>query len=296
MQPAAEQNRAPSFNNTLVIFLVMAVLDSLFFVWARLLFPYIAPRVSVVYVMLLSSIQIGVIAALRKKLRLSMFLRNWRFYLVIGLLVAASTYINYEAIAFIDPGTASMLSQFSIVFGLLWGLVWLREKFTSNQFIGAVIAVLGVLVVTFQEGDYMRLGSLMVLSSALMYSFHAALVKRHGGEFDFFEFFFFRLASTLFFASAFLLGSGGFQLPSPRAWLLLVLVATFDIALGRSLYYIVLRRINISLLSVLLTLSPLLTVLWSLLLFKVTPTLLQLIGGLGILAGVALVSRSQKRP
>lgn len=280
---------------SIALIVAMMISDSMFFVWAKLLFPYISPRVSVLYVMIISMLEIGIIAIVQKQLKLKTFFKNWGFFTVIGLLVAASTYINYEAVAFIDPGTASMLTQFSIIFGLVWGLLWLKEKLTPKQMIGAAVAILGVITITFQKGDYFRIGSIMVLSSAFFYSFHAALVKRYGGELNFFEFFTFRLATTGIFIFIFGWTSGSLAWPSAKAWPLLILVATIDIAIGRSLYYLILRRFKISLFSILMTLSPLLTVIWSVLIFDVIPTWIQLLGGVGILVGVSIVTRNRNR-
>ena len=270
---------------------VMMLFDSFFFIWARLMQPVIAPRTSVLFIMILSTLEIGLVALWKKQLRLRTFLRYWWFFLPVGLLVAASTYLNYVAVSYIDPGTASMLVQFSIVFGLLWGIFWLKDHFSHKQLIGALLAIAGVLVITFQKGDYLRLGSLLVLCSAFMYSLHAALVKRYGDAMPFFEFFTYRLLSTGLFIFLFNVFSGSLEWPSARAWPLLILVATLDIAVGRSFYYLVLRRFRISYFSILLTLSPLLTVTWAFLLFGVTPTLMQLLGGLGVIAGVLIVTR-----
>lgn len=272
----------------------MMVFDSLFFIWAKLMQPVVDPRTSVLYVMAISAIQIGLVAIIQKQLRLRTFFRLWRFFLGIGLLVAASTFINYSAVAYIDPGTASMLTQFSIIFGLIWGLFWLRDKFSRMQMLGAAVAIIGVLTITFQKGDYMRLGSLMVLSTALFYSFHTALVKKFGSDLPFFEFFTYRLLSTGIFILLFNLGTGAIEWPTARAWPLILLTATIDVALGRTLYYVVLRRFQVSYFSILFTLSPLLTVTWSFLLFDVVPTWTQLLGGLGVLLGVLIVTRNRQ--
>jgi O-acetylserine/cysteine efflux transporter len=276
------------------LIVIMMVFDSLFFVWARLMRPVIAPRTSVLYVMLISMVEVGIVAFLQKQLHLKTFFKLWWFFLGIGLLVAASTFLNYSAVAYIDPGTASMLVQFSIVFGLIWGLLWLQERFSRLQLVGAAIAICGVLVITFQKGDYLRLGSLMVLSTAFMYSFHTALVKRFADGLPFFEFFTYRLFSTALFIFLFNVGTGSLEWPSVKAWPLVFLTATIDVAIGRTFYYLVLRRFQISYFSILLTLSPLLTITWSYLLFDVIPTWIQLLGGMGVIAGVLIVTRNRQ--
>ncbi len=221
--------------------------------------------------------------------------RNLIFFLIIGFLVAASTNINYEAVAFIDPGTASLLSQTSIIFGLALGLLWLRDKLTKKQLLGALIAILGVLIITFQPGDYLRLGSLMVLMSSFLYALHTAISKRFGSNINFVDFFFFRLLCTTLFLFLFSLGRQQLALPGWKAVVLLILVGTVDVVISRTLFYVTLRRMDMSVHAIILTLSPVATVLWSLLLFSTFPTWGQMIGGAAVLLGVLIVTLNQVR-
>ena len=221
--------------------------------------------------------------------------RNLIFFLIIGFLVAASTNINYEAVAFIDPGTASLLSQTSIIFGLALGLLWLRDKLTKKQLLGALIAILGVLIITFQPGDYLRLGSLMVLMSSFLYALHTAISKRFGSNINFVDFFFFRLLCTTLFLFLFSLGRQQLALPGWKAVVLLILVGTVDVVISRTLFYVTLRRMDMSVHAIILTLSPVATVLWSLLLFNTFPTWGQMIGGTAVLLGVLIVTLNQVR-
>jgi drug/metabolite transporter (DMT)-like permease len=63
----------------------------------------------------------------------------------------------------------------SVLFGLGFGLLWLRERLNRAQLLGAAICIVGVAIITFQPGDYFRLGSLLVVGSAFLYALHAAL-------------------------------------------------------------------------------------------------------------------------
>ena len=277
-------------SNGFLLVTVLLIVDSLHFAFARLLLPYISPGVSAMYVLAIGTVEVALFGLTRKRLRFSTLGKRLWFFLAIGFLVAASTNINYEAVAFIDPGTASLLHQTAILFGLVFGLFWLREKLALAQLCGALMAVTGVFIIAFQPGNYLRIGSLLVLSSTFMYALHAAIVKRHGGQIEFLDFFFPRLLCTTGFLFLFALGRRALVWPSATAWLLLALVGTVDVVVSRTLYYVALRRLKMSIHTILLTFSPVATVLWSLLLFDTMPTPQQLLGGTAVILGVLIVT------
>jgi len=294
MQDTLTVDASPPAGAGVVLIFPLLLIDSLHFVFARLLLPHISPGVSAMYVLAIATIEVGLFAMIRGRLRFKVQKRHLGFLLAIGFLVAASTNINFEAVAFIDPGTASLLAETYILFGVGFGLIWLRDKLTRAQIGGALVAVAGVFIITFESGDYMRLGSLMVLSSAFMYSVHAAIAKRYAGDIEFLDFFFFRLLCTTGFLLLFALGRRALAWPSTTAWLLLALVATVDVVVSRTLYYVSLRRLKMSIHSIVLTLSPVAAICWSLLLFDTFPTPQQLLGGAAVILGVLLVTISRK--
>jgi drug/metabolite transporter (DMT)-like permease len=158
-----------------------------------------------------------------------------------------------------------------------------------------MLALSGVFIITFQPGDYLRLGSLMIVGSTFMYALHAALVKRYGGDMDFLSFFFFRLLFTTAFLLLFAVGGRALTWPTPTAWLILLLAGTLDVTVSRGLYYAALRRLPITLFAIIMTLSPVIAIGWSLLLFDTFPSPIQLLGGLTVLCGVLLATFPQQQ-
>ncbi|MBN1248734.1 MAG: DMT family transporter [Anaerolineae bacterium] len=272
---------------------ILLILDSLHFVFARLLLPHIVPGASTLFVLTTSTVEVGVYGLVTGKLRWDVARRYLGLFGAIGLLIALSVNINYEAVAYIDPGTASLLSQTAVLFSLGFGLIWLRDRLSTIQIGGAALAIVGVFVVAFQPGDYLRLGSLLIVSSALMYALHAAITKRFGDGIDLLNFFFFRLLFTT--GALAIIGAvrGVLVWPSLQAWPLILLVGTVDIVLSRTLYYLALRRLTISMHTLALTLSPIAASLWGLALFGTLPTPQQILGGGIVIAGVLIVSLSR---
>ena len=280
--------RATASNPILIPFLV--AIDSVHFIFAKLLLPHISPYVSVFYVMAISALQVGIYGLLCRRIHFRILFRNLWFFLSIGFLIGVSTIINYEAVAFIDPGTASLLAKVSILMSVGLGIFWLRERLTKLQGCGTILALIGVMVITFQPGDYVRLGSLLILVSAFMYAVHTAIVKRYGEEMDFVEFFFFRILATASVLLCIAVGRQALIWPGAIAWGFIILTAIVDVVISRALFYLVLRQMQMSVLSIVLTLSPVAAVLWAFVLFDTVPTAQQLIGGVGVILGVFMVT------
>lgn len=267
----------------------LLMLDSLHLVFARLLLPYFPPTTSSLYVMSIATIQIALVLKIWGNIHLEVLRRYLWFFLATGFLVASSTVLSFTAVAYIDPGTGALLLKSSIIFSLGFGVVWLRERLVSTQKIGALIAIAGVITITFQPGDYLRIGSIIALTAAVMYALHNALFKRYGGGMSLPDFFLFRLSSTTVFLLIVVIARNELAMPPGwQAWTILFLTGTVNIALSRGLYYLTLKRLNLSLHAIILTLSPVVTIGWTLLLFGVWPTFQQLIGGAAVIIGVMM--------
>ncbi len=280
------------------IVLVLLIVDSLHYVFARLLLPYLNPITSSFYYMIIATIQIAIFAAVRRQIDWRIFRDHAKFFLAIGFLIAVATSTSYAAVIYIDPGTASMIARMNTIFALGFGILWLKERLVQGEKIGAVLAVIGIFVISFQPGgsnNLLWLGSLLVLGSTFSYALHTAIVKRYGGEIEFTNFFLFRMATSSLFLFIFALGSGELVWPTGRElWLILLITATVNVTISRSLYYLVLRRFRLSIFTIILTTSPVITILWSVALFDERPTLQSLLGGTAVIVGVILVTMSRR--
>jgi len=267
----------------------MLLTDSLHYVFARLLLPDVAPGSSALFVLGVATVELAIYGMITKRLHWGSFWQHKWVLLAIGFLVAAATNLSFHAVKYIDPGTASLLSQMSTLFALGFSFIWLQARLRSLQAVGAALTVVGALVVAFQRGDYLRLGALIVIGSAFMYALHAAVTKRYRKDMDLVDFFFFRLLCSTAFLLILAGVTGDLEWPVARAWPLLILTGTVDVLVSRALYYIALQRLKMSVHAIVLTVSPLAAVLWALLIFGTLPTLQQLLGGVAVVAGTLIV-------
>lgn len=282
----------------LIVF-VLLVVDSLHYVFARLLLPYLPPVTSSFYYMTIATVQIALFAAVTRRIDWSILRAHLRFFLIIGFLIATSTTFSYAAVVYIDPGTAALIARMNTIFALALGIFWLKEKLVRGEILGTLLAVVGVFVISFQwgnGGDYTWLGTLLVLASTFLYALHAAIVKKEGEDIDFLNFFLFRMMASSFFLFIFAVGRRELIWPTGReVWLILLVTATVNVTISRSLYYLVLRRFRLTIMTVILTLSPVITILWSMALFGERPSLQGLVGGTAVILGVMLVTWSRRK-
>ena len=126
-------------DNTPLIVGCLLIFDSLHFIFARLLLPYLPPTTSSLYVMAIATVEVAVFAQLQGGIHLAVLRRYLWFFLSMGFLVAASTILTFMSVAFIDPGTASLLGKSSVLFGVGFGVFWLRERLSSSPSSRAII-------------------------------------------------------------------------------------------------------------------------------------------------------------
>ncbi len=278
-------------DNTPLVLTFLLLFDSMHHIFARLLRPYMPAVVSAFYVLAIAAVEFAIIVAWRQRIRWRVLLDHFWFFFVIGLLVGGATWMSYQSINYVDAGTASLLARSTTIFSIGLGLVWLRDRLNRWEWLGTAVALIGVVTISFQPGDVFRLGSLFVLSSSFIYALHAAVVKRYGGEIDFLNFFLFRVGMTAVVLFFFMIGQGSAMLPpEPAAWGILLLAASIDVVISRVLYYWALRQLTMSYHAIILMLSPVVTILWSLLLFFEYPTLQGILGGAAVILGLAIVN------
>jgi drug/metabolite transporter (DMT)-like permease len=270
---------------------MLLLVESVHYIFARLLVPFAPAATAGFYMLAFATAEVGLLTAGR--IRLGTFRRHAAFFVTIGWLVGLNTNLGFLGVRYIDPGTAALLTRTSVVFGVALGLVWLGERLSRLELIGAALAVLGVFVVGFQPGDYLRVGALIIVAAAFLYAVHSAVVKRYGGAIPFAEFFFFRLASTTAVLLVLATVQGDLMWPGAGAWPYLLLAATLNVVVSRAVYYLALRRLEMSRLTIFVTMSPVVTMLWSFLLFGSRPSVQDVVGGVAILAGVVIVTATR---
>ncbi len=220
-----------------------------------------------------------------------------------GAFFAADLVLWHYAIEEVGAGLATVLGNMQVVIvGLLaWALF--RERLSRGSLLAIPVAMLGILLISGvleggAYGDNPALGAMYGVLTGLAYS-GFLLALRRGSDPR-------RVAGPLFEATlasmvfvvpiGLVLGNLDFTPPLEATLWLIVLALTSQVV-GWLLISVSLARLPTALTSVLLTVQPLLSVLFAAWLVDERPSPLQLVGAAAILVGliIASVGRGEKR-
>jgi len=222
-----------------------------------------------------------------------------------GAFFAADLILWHYSIEKVGAGLATVLGNTQVVLvGLLaWALF--RERLSRNALLAIPIAMAGIFLISgaLEDGAYgtdPKLGAVFGLLTGIAYSGFLLALRRGSGERG-------RVAGPLFDATlatvvfvipaGLILGDLDFA-PSLEATGWLLALALSSQVVGWLLITVSLGRLPTALTSVLLTLQPLLAVLFAALLVNERPSPLQLLGAAAILCGLLIASlgRREKVP
>jgi drug/metabolite transporter (DMT)-like permease len=220
-----------------------------------------------------------------------------------GAFFAADLILWHYAIEKVGAGLATVLGNTQVVLVGLLAWVLFRERLSRNALLAIPVAMAGIFLISgvLEDGAYgsdPKLGAIFGLLTGLAYSGFLLALRRGSGERG-------RVAGPLFDATlatavfvvpaGLILGDLDFT-PSLEATAWLLLLALSSQVVGWLLITVSLGRLPAARTSVLLTLQPLLAVLFAALLIDERPSPLQLVGAAFILTGLIVASVGRRQP
>jgi drug/metabolite transporter (DMT)-like permease len=219
-----------------------------------------------------------------------------------GAFFAADLILWHYSIEYVGAGLATVLGNTQVVIvGLLaWALF--HERPSRNSLLAIPVAMSGIILISgvLENGAYgsdPKRGAIYGVLTGIAYSGFLLAMRRGSGERG-------RVAGPLYdatLASAICVVPVGLVIgdldftPSLAATGWLIVLALTSQVVGWLLITVSLGRLPTALTSVLLTLQPLLAVLFAALLIDERPSPLQLVGAAAILAGLLVASAGRRR-
>ena len=189
----------------------------------------------------------------------------------------------------------ALLAQAETVFAFLLGVLFLKERVSSKEILGLLIAIGGFIVISNIRGEINLFTALIVLFSSFLYASQSFLVKKFGGNIDSVAYSYLRTILMSSLLSIYLLT---FHSISFIAWVPFLILAGGQVAgfvVGRILYFQAHKHLPMSTLNTLLLFDPVLILIFSFFLFGDALTFQKIIGSTLIISGLIYFSKEKMK-
>lgn len=75
----------------------------------------------------------------------------WWFLVIAGIVTALSSLFTFKALKLGEASTVNPLERLSLVFAVIFGAIFLKEKLTWQIIVGALLMAAGALIIAFSK-------------------------------------------------------------------------------------------------------------------------------------------------
>jgi drug/metabolite transporter (DMT)-like permease len=268
------------------------------FIFMRHLAPLIGPVATADMRMLLAGISLALVF-LVTRFR-SGWRKNWKHFLVIGLLNSAIPFLLFSAAALYLPASMeAIFNSMSPMFGAIFGAIWLGERLTVRKGVGLLLGVGGVVVMSSLGSPPGSLPTTLAILACLIapmcYGLAGVYIKRKASD-----------VKPLAIAGGSQLLGGLALMPfmfisppaasavTPRVALIVVAFALLCSAVAYIIYFKLIADVGPTRALTVTFLIPVFAMLWGLLFLGETVTWSMGLGAAIILAGTFLVTAPRR--
>ena len=216
---------------------------------------------------------------------------EWRRFALIGLVTALHFFFYAYSLEFTTIAHSLAIMYTAPIFVALLSRLMFAEPLSIRKWLGVVVAVLGVAVLSGFEPNFTRrmlIGDLLALGSAITFAIYSIAGRGQRERYPLLVY----AGSVYILAALWLLPVAAVaHTPGSFNWLAvasIVGLGVFPLACGHTLYNAALRRLNATYVNLIATQEVLGGVLLGALLLREIPSLNSIIGGLITIGGILL--------
>ncbi len=271
--------------------LVYAVLSSLFlstgFIFAKQFLKYTNPEtLNTLWFGIAFIVSIAVLLVRSRQRTIRAFKEHWKDGLIVGGANAVAAAFWFQAINITGPTLTAFLVRFSTIFIIILGIIFLKEKLHIHDIAGMLIALAGAFMISFANGDYLNIGTLVALAASLAIAVHQVLSKVYVKTIDPLTLVSLRTLFTALFLLAYAAAFSKLQAFPVDRLPFLTLAIVVNAIFGFIFFYKALELLDVSKVAIIRTLDPFIVVIYVLAIFHTVPDQNELIGGTLVVAGV----------
>jgi drug/metabolite transporter (DMT)-like permease len=276
-----------------------AILWSLFPVITILSFTSLKPLASLALSYLTASIFFAVILTY-KKLWPQILVKQtvidvfWGAFFISIL----SYFIQFIGLKYTTAGNAAIILQMEIFFSYLVFNVWKKEYLDTKHIFGAVLMLVGALILLLPKSSHVNKGDLLLLASTALSPIGNIFQQRARKTASSYTIIFLRTAISfpVILLSAFLLNQG-FTLPQiGNSWWLLLINGILLFGLSKVLWLESIHRIPVVKANAITCIGPLFTIFFAYLFLHQSPTPWQLLAIIPLFFGIIIITKPNKKP
>ena len=221
---------------------------------------------------------------------------NWRRVAFMSLLSASGSMFFTYGISLYGPVNAAFLVQFTAVFTIVFGVAFLKERFTKLEAAGILLAVVGVFVLAYGDLSLEVVGTSVLLSAALLFASANSLSKAYVGRVNPLALAGGNSMFMFLFIFAYTVLTGKLETFFPSETLIYAVLGSITgVVLSFVLFFKALAFFEVSKAATIRTMEPFLTAIFSFAILALTPTANQLLGGALIVIGVVVLSLTKAK-
>ena len=215
-----------------------------------------------------------------------------RLFVLIGLIAALHFICFIAAFSFTTIAQAVAITYTAPLFVTLFSALFLKESVSGRKWLGVIVAVAGIAIMTGLEPRMdrrMALGDLLALGAAVTYALYSIAGRSQRERYGLFTY-----AGTVYgIAALFALPAAAFSFTpvgvTSRSWLAVFLAGLLPLGIGHTLYNAALRRTHATVVSLIATQEVTGGVILGMLFFSQMPQPNEIAGAVVALIGIALV-------
>jgi len=165
----------------ILLLLVLSAIWGSSFIFMRYLAPLIGPIATADMRMFIAGVCLVIFFAVT---RFSpQWRKNWKHFLVIGLLNSAVPFVLYSVAALYLPASMeAIFNSMSPMFGAIFAALWLGEILTARKVVGLVLGIAGVVVTSSLGTVTVSLATVLAIAACLLapacYGLAGAYIKK----------------------------------------------------------------------------------------------------------------------
>jgi len=209
--------------------------------------------------------------------------------------------ICYYSLMFIgikntSPGNVSIIALAEIFFSFLFFNIWKKEYINKKYIIGAILIVIGAVIILFPQGLSFRKGDIFILIATMFAPIGNSFQQRARKKISTEGILFIRnlIVFPFFFGAAYLLKETATFPEIKSSLLFLIINGIMLLGLSKILWIEAIHRISVTKAISVSSISPIFTLIFSYFILKEVPTSWQLLSFIPMFFGVILLTSKNK--